>query len=72
MAEMIGRELRFITPRITRKRRRHHPRVIHDNIDRIRRFKHTLGESVDRSRIEQVHWLQYNIRHSGQRRRRLR
>jgi hypothetical protein len=67
MAEVVGRELRFIAPRIPRQGRGHDAGIVDENVEFLRRRQNAIGEVVDRRRVEQVHGLDDDIRHPGER-----
>ena len=63
VAEVVGGELRLVATGVARQRRRHHARVVDEDVERLDRGDDAGCEAIDRGGIEQVHRVENDVGH---------
>jgi hypothetical protein len=67
VAEVVGRELRFVTARVPDQRAAHDARVVDQDVQRAAGVEVAGGEGVDRRRVEEVQPVDLDALDPGQR-----
>jgi hypothetical protein len=61
VAEVVAGELGLVAAGIARERRRHHARVVDEDVEHVGRGEDASGEAIDRRGIEQVHGVENDV-----------